>query len=153
NELQPCPIPPSGALMSANRIVGPVLAVILFAGVGYGIYRSASDAKSRRGEVGGGAPVTLHGLVGSEKVDYLTDQRVVQALAEGGITLRMDKSGSRERAARPDLKEYDFAFPAGVPAATKILQVSGAKRSYTPFFTPMAVASWLPIASVLEANG
>ena len=138
--------------MPANRVVGPALAVLLFAGVGYGIYRSATDVRSRRG-AGGEDPVTLHGLVGSEKVDFLADPQVVAALGKHGITLRVEKSGSREMALRTDLKDYDFAFPAGVPAATQIQQLTGVRRSFAPFFTPMAIASWTPIAAVLQGNG
>ena len=138
--------------MAANRLLGPALAVLLLGGVGYGIYRSASDARSRRGG-NGNDPVILRGLVGSEKVDFLADPQVVKALARHGLTLRVEKSGSREMALRTDLKDYDFAFPAGVPAATQIQQLTGVRRNFSPFFTPMAIASWTPIASVLQANG
>jgi hypothetical protein len=138
--------------MAANRFVGPALAVVLALGVGYGVYRSATEAKASR-DGGASGQITLRGLVGSEKIDYLTDPRVVAALAKRGITLRIDKSGSREMASRTDLKDYDFAFPAGSPAALKLQQLTGAKHVYTPFFSPMAIASWTPIAGVLEANG
>jgi|SRR5215831_14166900 len=136
--------------MSPNRLIGPALALVLTAAVGYGIYRSANDARSKSSASG---RVTLRGLVGSEKTDFLADPRVVAALGKHGITLQVDKSGSREMASRPDLKDYDFAFPAGAPAAIKLQQVTGAKHAFTPFFSPMAIASWMPIASVLEANG
>jgi hypothetical protein len=139
--------------MAANRFVGPALAAVLLLGVGYGVYRSATEAKAKRDGSGGSGPVTLRGLVGSEKIDYLTDPRVVAALGKHGITLQIDKSGSREMASRTDLKDYDFAFPAGSPAAVKLQQATGAKHAYTPFFSPMAIASWTPIAGVLEANG
>lgn len=137
--------------MSAKRLLGPLLALLLVAGVGFGIYRSARDAKTSRAAAARGT--VLRGLVGSEKIDYLTDPRVVAALARHGLTLKIDKSGSREMASRPDLKDYDFAFPAGSPAGVKVQQVSGAKHVYTPFFSPMAIASWTPIEQVLEANG
>jgi hypothetical protein len=138
--------------MAAKRVVGPVLALVLALGVGYGIYRSAHDAKLNRSTAGAGRTV-LRGLVGSEKVDFLTDPRVVAALGTHGIALQIEKSGSREMAARSDLKDYDFVFPAGSPAAVKLQQVTGAKHVYTPFFSPMAIASWMPIEGVLESNG
>src|SRR5262249_18400883 len=64
----------------------------------------------------------------------------------------VEKAGSREMAARTDLKQYDFAFPAGAPAALKLMQQTGVNKSYNPFFTPMGVASWKTIAEVLAAN-
>lgn len=136
--------------MRANRLIGPLLALLLAAGVGYGIYRSSREARATRATSG---TVTLRGLVGSEKIDYLTDPRVVAALAKHGIALQLDKSGSREMASRSDLKDYDFAFPAGSPAAVKLQQLTGAKHVYTPFFSPMAIASWMPIEAILETNG
>jgi hypothetical protein len=130
-----------------KRLLGPLLLVVLVAGVGYGIYRSVREVLTRR------HVVAVRGLVGSEKVPYLTDPRVLAALRRHGYELRVDKAGSREMAGRADLKQYDFGFPAGAPAAVKLMQVTGARRSYTPFFTPMAVASWRPLVQLLAANG
>jgi len=130
-----------------KRLLGPLLLVLLVAGVGYGIVRSVKDVLFRR------RVVSVRGLVGSEKVAYLSDPRVLAALRKHGIALRVDKAGSREMAGRNDLNQYDFGFPAGAPAAIKLMQVTAARRSFTPFFTPMAVASWRPIVQVLAANG
>ena len=138
--------------MSVRRLVGPLLALLLICGVGFGIYKSANNAKIAR-DTSSGRGKPLRGLVGSEKVDFLTDPRVAAALRKRGIVLQIDKAGSREMATRSDLKDYDFAFPAGSPSAVKLQQVTGAKHVYTPFFSPMAIASWAPIESVLEANG
>jgi hypothetical protein len=48
-----------------------------------------------------------------------------------------------------DLSRYDFAFPAGVPAALKIQAERKAKTTYSPFFTPMAIATFKPIVQLL----
>ena len=130
-----------------KRILGPLLLVLLVVGVGWGIVRSVGSALSSR------HVVAARGLVGSEKIGYLTDPRVVALLRKHGLDLTVEKAGSREMAARSDLSHYDFAFPAGAPAATKLMQLTGVKKSYNPFFTPMAVASWKPIVAVLAANG
>jgi hypothetical protein len=130
-----------------KRILGPLLLVLLVVGVGWGIVRSVRSALSSR------HVVPTRGLVGSEKVAYLTDPRVVALLRKHGLDLTVEKAGSREMATRTDLTRYDFAFPAGAPAATKLMQQTGVKKSYNPFFTPMAVASWKPIVAVLAANG
>ena len=133
--------------MDAKRVLGPLLLILLVVGVGFGIVRSAREALSRR------HVVQVRGLVGSEKVAYLTDPRVLAVLRKRGLDLQVEKAGAREMAARSDLARYDFAFPAGAPAAAKLMQQTGVKKSYNPFFTPMAVASWKPIAELLAANG
>jgi hypothetical protein len=130
-----------------KRVLGPLLLLLLVVGVGWGIWRSASESLLSRNVV------EVRGLVGSEKIPYLTDPRVVSVLRRHGIDLHVEKAGSREMAARTDLAHYDFAFPAGAPAALKLMQQTGVKRSYNPFFTPMAIASWKPIVAVLTANG
>ncbi|NTW38144.1 MAG: hypothetical protein HGB17_19035, partial [Syntrophobacteraceae bacterium] len=60
--------------------------------------------------------------------------------------------GSRQMAANVETREYDFLFPAGVPAAEKIKQKLGIQRTYDVFYTPLAIASWTPIAKILEDN-
>ena len=130
-----------------KRVLGPLLLIALLAGVGWALWRSLRES------IGSRRVVVVRGLVGSEKVAYLSDPRVLAELRKRGFDLRVEKAGSREMAARTDLTHYDFAFPAGAPAATKLMQQTGAKKSYNPFFTPMVVASWKPIVDVLTAGG
>lgn len=96
---------------------------------------------------------TVTGLVGSEKVPFFEDERVQEALVQNGLDVTVQKAGSREIATSFDLSEYDFVFPAGVPAAAKIQQENGISKSYNPFFTPMVIGSWKPIADLLVAEG
>jgi len=92
-------------------------------------------------------------LSGSEKVPFLTDPELAKVLDADGITLDVQKAGSREIATRPDLKSFDAAYPAGAPAAVKISQNTGSKRVFSTFYTPMAVASWKTLIPLLEKNG
>ena len=141
-------------MANAQRVLGPLLLVLLIAGVSIAVYMSSSQQRQQRAaQRAASAVVTVTGLIGSEKQIYLTDPRVLDVLRRNGIDLKVETVGSREMATRPDLKNYDFAFPAGVPGATKIMQVTGVKRSVSPFFTPMTIASWKPIADILIANG
>ncbi|NOQ36623.1 MAG: hypothetical protein GQ569_12145, partial [Methylococcaceae bacterium] len=91
----------------------------------------------------------------SEKLPFFQDLQTVEALSKEPWYLKthVEKAGSREIATTYDLSKYDFAFPAGIPAATKISREKNIKKSYQPFFTPMVIASWKPIAEVLMANG
>jgi len=77
-----------------KRILGPFLLLLPVVGVGWGILRSVRESLRSRHV----APV--RGLVGSEKVGYLTDPRVVAALKKHGLDLQVEKAGSREMAAR-----------------------------------------------------
>lgn len=92
-------------------------------------------------------------LAGSEKIPFLTDPQLAQVLDSEGIALDVQKAGSREIAQRPDLKSFDAAYPAGEPAAVKISQVTGAKRMYATFYTPLAIASWKQLIPVLQKAG
>jgi hypothetical protein len=137
-----------------RKVLGPMLTVFLLAGVGGGIWLSAHEKDSQEQIAAEAAAVVeVKGLSGSEKLPFLTDPRVLEQLHKHGIQLTVQKSGSREIALRPDLKQFDFAFPAGVPAAIKIERQQAVRQSYTTFFTPMVVASWRPVVQLLEANG
>ncbi|HME82666.1 MAG TPA: hypothetical protein VKF82_11430 [Candidatus Eremiobacteraceae bacterium] len=141
-------------MANAQRVLGPLLLILLIVGVVFATYVSITRQRQEHAaQVAAGAVVTVTGLIGSEKEGYLTDPRVLDVLRRNGIDLKVETVGSREMASRADPKVYDFAFPAGVPGATKIMQATGIKKSVSPFFTPMAIASWKPIADVLLANG
>lgn len=139
-----------------NRLLAPLLTLMLLIGVGSAIYISINDqskniATSEQSQ-------TLHeikGVIGSEKEDFFRDPQTIAALAKAPWNLKVtvEKSGSREIASTPNLAtQYDFAFPAGVSAAEKIKRDQKAKNSVQAFFTPMVIASWKPIADILIAN-
>jgi hypothetical protein len=130
-----------------GRALSVVLGVVVLLGVLLAIVVSIG------GGSGGGATTTVHGLIGSEKESFFKDQRVVDELRRNGLTVQFDTAGSREIATRFDLSKYDFAFPAGVPAAERIRQDRHVATTYSPFYTPMAVATWRPIVDLLTAAG
>jgi len=136
--------------MSWRRIVGPLLTLVLAIGVAAGLWWSFQGQQAHERDA---SRILVRGLAGSEKLPFLTDARVQARLAELGIELQVQKAGSREIALRPDLAQFDFAYPAGVPAAVKLQKEKGVSRSFATFFTPMAVASWKPIVTLLEAQG
>jgi hypothetical protein len=101
-----------------------------------------------------GAPATtVRGVIGSEKLPFFQDQDVIKVFRDNGLTLQVDTAGSRQIASTVDLSKYDFAFPAGVPAAEKIKADHKAKTVYSPFYTPMAIATFKPITQLLIAAG
>jgi hypothetical protein len=96
---------------------------------------------------------TVRGVIGSEKQAFFTDQRVVDAFARHGLKVEVDTAGSRQIATTVDLGKYAFAFPSSSPAAQKIQRDRKVTTVYTPFQSPMAVASFEPVVALLRANG
>ncbi|MFI3219746.1 MAG: hypothetical protein QX189_11595 [Methylococcales bacterium] len=136
-----------------KRLLAPLLTLLLLAGVGAAIYVSVTE---QAGNTAVASSSTLHeikGVIGSEKEEFFRDPQTIAALAKINLKVTVEKSGSREIANIPNLaKQYDFAFPAGVSAAEKIKRDQNIKKSVQPFFTPMVIASWKPIAEILIAN-
>lgn len=144
--------------MEIRKWVAPVLALVLAAAVGGGVWFSHArlgDDLSTRQEAQDEAArhVSVRGLIGSEKEAYFADTRVQKALARLGLTVTIEKAGSRSIANRYDPKQYDFGFPSGAPAGVQLQRQSKASAVFNPFYTPMVVASWKPIAEILVANG
>ncbi len=130
---------------SPRRIAAIALAVVLIIAVGFAIVSSVQNNL-------GPAPVTLTGLIGSEKAPFFADERVNAALKRGGFIVKVSTAGSRQIAGA-DLSTDDFAFPAGVPAAEKIRTDHAGSQSFVPFYTPMAIATWKPIVDLLTKAG
>jgi hypothetical protein len=131
-----------------SRVLGLALAALLAIGVVVAIGVSVAPRFLP-------APVqtvTVHGVIGSEKEPFFHDPQVQAAFHRNGIDVQVDTAGSREIATTVDLSRYDFAFPAGVPAAQKIKADRKAAATYSPFYTPMAIASFKPIVQLLVAN-
>ena len=144
--------------MEVRKLVAPALALLLLGGVGGGIWYSNSRVVDERtaeqtAKLEAARQVSVRGLIGSEKEAYFADPRVVKALASQGITVSVEKAGSRAIAARYDASKYDFGFPSGAPAAAQLKAQAKAAAVFNPFYTPMVFASWRPIAEILVANG
>ena len=133
-----------------SRVLGLALAVLLAIGViaaiGYSVFPRLTGGASQ-------GVRTVHGVIGSEKQPFFSDAAVISEFHKQGFDVQVDTAGSRDIASTIDLSKYDFAFPAGVPAADKIKRDHKAKATYSPFYTPMAIATFQPIAKLLMAAG
>jgi len=128
-----------------RRIIAIALAALLVVGVGIAIGSQVVDRLT--------PPATsVTGLIGSEKLAFFRDPRVIAALRRGGFEVSVSTAGSRQIASA-DLTEQDFVFPAGVPAAEKVRRDHGGTTSVVPFYTPMAIATWRPIVDLLTQAG
>ncbi|MEV0623434.1 hypothetical protein AB0I81_59670 [Nonomuraea sp. NPDC050404] len=95
----------------------------------------------------------VRGVIGSEKKSFFEDPRVTRALAAEGVKVEVTTAGSRQIATSPDLGSYDFAFPSSAPAGEYIQRKRKIGTKYTPFSSPMAIATFQPIADLLAKAG
>ncbi|SEH01890.1 hypothetical protein SAMN05444920_122141 [Nonomuraea solani] len=127
-----------------KRWIGVILAVAL-AGVAV-----AAIVMGNRTEEG---PEVVRGVIGSEKKPFFDDPKVQAVFARHGLRVEVDTAGSRQIVTGVDLSRYAFAFPSSVPAAERIKRDRKATTTYSPFYSPMAVATFEPIAALLAKAG
>jgi hypothetical protein len=132
-----------------KRRLSIALAVVLLVAVVVVIVLDRDDATP----AASGQAQQVRGVIGSEKVAFFRDQRVIDSFAKHGLRVDVDSAGSRQIATSVDLAKYDFVFPSSSPAAQKILRDRKTTTAYTPFQSPMAVATFEPIVNLLTANG
>ena len=143
--------------MNIRRLIGPVAALVLIAAVGGGIWyshgrlRAEHDATEQRA-LETARTVAVRGLIGSEKEAFFADSRVKEALSHQHLVVTVEKAGSRAIAHEFDPQHDDFGFPSGAPAAAELRATARAPETFTPFYTPIVIASWRPIARILAAN-
>jgi hypothetical protein len=135
----------AGEPSGLRRLITLGLAGLLAVAIAVGIFIAAGGGKKK--------VVAVSGLSGSEKLPFFQDARVVKRLHDLGFDVTVEPAGSREIATKFDLTKYDFAFPAGVPAAQQIKNRFKTLPQYSVFYTPMVVASFKRIAGILETNG
>ncbi|MEU0504682.1 three-helix bundle dimerization domain-containing protein [Nocardia sp. NPDC005998] len=143
----------AGKLVADKRLLAlaaAIVVLVLALVVGFAVRQP--DAPAAAGVAAPGV-TTVHGVVGSEKMAFFEDPRVVEALARKGVKVAVDPAGSRQIATSVDLGKYDFAFPSSAPAADRIQRARNISTKYTPFSSPMAIATFQPIADLLTAAG
>ena len=133
-----------------KRALGLLLAGVLGIGVLAAIVISI---RGRASDTTAQGLTVVRGVIGSEKQPFFSDAEVIRVFHSHGLDVKVDTAGSRQIATSFDLSHYDFAFPAGVPAAEKIRRDHKINTSYSPFYTPMAIASFKPIAQLLASAG
>jgi hypothetical protein len=100
----------------------------------------------------------LSGVISLDVEPFFKDPRVVKLLNAKRLPVNVVRVGSREMAAKVVAGSApDFLFPSGVVAANQVVDAARkaniAAAQVSPFFTPMVIASWEPIARILVANG
>lgn len=139
-----------------------VLTLLLLAGFGAALFFALRGQKAEQAEraeaVAVASAVELKGLIALDVEPFFADPRVRRILAEKHLPVAVTRIGSREMAARvvPGAMP-DFLFPSGVVAANQIADAAAkakiAVAQSSPFYSPMVIASWQPVAKILVANG
>ena len=143
--------------MNICKLIGPAVALVLVASIGGGIWYSHARLRAERDAVAkrrldAEQTVEVHGLIGSEKDAFFADPKVQAALSREHLTVTVEKAGSRAIAHGFNPRHDDFGFPSGAPAAADLKGLAQASQTFTPFYTPVVIVSWRPIARILEAN-
>lgn len=146
--------------MSAQRRLAITAVVVsLFGGA---LYLALKDQKQQQQAqeqaVVEANTVVLKGLIALDVEPYFKDPRVEKRLAELRLPVSVARVGSRDMAAKVAAGDgTDFFFPSGVVAANQIVdaaqQAKLSAAQLSPFFTPMVIASWEPVAKILVSNG
>jgi hypothetical protein len=146
-----------------NKATKSIVTVVLLAAFGAAVWLSLRKTEEQKAEAptrlaAPGQTLELKGLIALDVEPYFKDPRVIQALAARGVSVSASRIGSRDMAARAVPGQApDFFFPSGVVAANQITDAAKkaniATAVYSPFYTPMVIASWDTIAQVLAANG
>ena len=138
----------------SRAIIGSVLAILVIIG-GWSV---GTDHRRKACELQVPFLLTcdlfaVHGLVGSEKLSFFADRKVIAAFARHGLAVTVDAAGSRTMACDSDLAGYDFAFPGSTAAAAEVLAKTGVAGSPVPVFgSPLVVATYRDVARALPAG-
>lgn len=130
-------------------IAGAAIIVVLVAVLGTAV-------ASRFGFSLFGKPKTeVTAVVGSEKEAFFKDPRVVEAFANKGFTVKVTTAGSLAMANSESTANNDFAFPSSESSGQAVQKAfkDKARNTYTPFFSPIAIATFEPVVQVLAKNG
>jgi len=102
---------------------------------------------------------TLKGFINLNVEPYFKDPRVQQILADHRFKIEVLRIGSRDMAAKVSTAPGapQFFLPSGVLTAQMIKEAAKklnlTATTYNPFYSPLVVASWEPVAQILVANG
>ncbi|AYF79482.1 hypothetical protein D7D52_29705 [Nocardia yunnanensis] len=139
-------------LVENKRALGVIAAGVVVV-LAFAVVMTVRQPNSSAPGTAAPALTVVHGVVGSEKSAFFDDPKVAEALAGHGLKVEVEPAGSRQIAATVDLGKYDFAFPSSSAAAELVQRKAGVTGKYVPFSSPMAIATFAPIADLLTRAG
>lgn len=146
--------------MSATRrgVITVLLAGVFGGALYFAVHDQTQQQAAQTEAIAQANTVVLKGLIALDVEPYFKDPRVQKRLAELHMPVSVARVGSRDMAAKVVPGEApDFFFPSGVVAANQVADAARKAKlpaaQVSPFFTPMVIASWEPVAKILVANG
>lgn len=146
-------------MKSGLRLVVTLVVLAGFAGVvAYSVRGHQQQQQITHQEEARATAEDVTGLVAVDVDPFFADERVQRILRDKGFAVKATRAGSRDMADKVAAgAKPDFWFPSGVLAANRIddeaKKLNQPLTQSAPFNSPMVVASWAPVATVLEANG
>jgi hypothetical protein len=146
-------------MKNTPKAIVTLVLLAAFGGAAYfSFYKTSVDPSSSGGLLSATQTMELSGLISLDVEPYFKDPRVVKVLADNKLRINATRMGSRDMAAKVVPGQMpDFFFPSGVVAANQIgVAAKNAKINtvvYSPFYTPMVIASWTSIAQILASSG
>jgi len=146
-------------MKSGTRWAVTLVVLAAFAGVvAYSVRGHQQQQQIAHEETARATAEDVTGLVAVDVDPFFGDERVQRILRDKGFAVKAARAGSRDMADKVAAgAKPDFWFPSGVLAANRIddesKKLGQSLTQTTPFNSPMVVASWAPIATILEANG
>jgi hypothetical protein len=138
-----------------KKIVLTLALLALFAAALFFALRQQKDAVEQQ-EVA--STEALKGLISVDVESFFKDERVQKILTDKRLPVSVARVGSRDMASKVVAGQMpDFFLASGVVAGNQIAEAAR-KANLTvtpssPFYSPLVIASWSPVAQVLVANG
>jgi hypothetical protein len=134
------------------------ITLLLLAGLGGAIFFAMRQQKAVVKEEQAASVVPLKGYISVDVEAFFKDERVRKALRDRGLPVEVTRVGSRDMAAKVVPGSMpDFFLTSGVVSGN---QIGDAARKAninvtpsSPFYSPLVLASWQPVAKILVANG
>lgn len=137
-----------------------VLSLTLLLGIAWAVWLSVKNPRPAHEAVKlvASSAEPLTGLITVDVEPYFRDERVRRILDQQRLPVQLTRANDRAMAQQVGAgKTPEFFFTSGTLAARQVTdtlrdaQVDASTSS--PFYTPVVVASWKPIADILIANG
>ncbi len=142
-----------------SKVATTLLLLTGFAGVlGWSVVEHRHEKVAQAEQVALDSVEEMTGYVAVDVDPFFADTRVQRILREHKLPVRVTRVGSRDMAAKvASGVKADFWFASGVLAANQVddaaRQAGQPMAQSAPFNSPLVVASWAPVAAILEANG
>ena len=129
--------------------------VVLLGLAGSLAFLFGGDRKPPAGGDQRSSTVTVRGLVDPSSAPYFADPQVRREFAARGLRVEVGTMPSAQmaRSTTADFEAYDFVFPSNLPLAEKIQEDAGAATSFSPFYSPLVIATTRDVARALGEAG